>query len=389
MLMIAAFVACGVGSPVGDTGETASSGAPERFTVDVSADVSGADADGDLILDVDEGAGDSDGDGDPDWLDLDSDGDGLRDEGEAGDRDPATAPVDSDGDGVPDVLDLDSDDNCVPDAIEGAPLDGWPRNSDYRGLADHASVDDDGDGIYDEIEWGPDCAVSLDTDDDGLRDGIDRDSDGDTVDDMLETYLDSDRDGVMNFRDLDSDDDGLSDEEEAGGATTCFGASDADGDCWPDFRDSDADNDSLLDGDEVYVWGSDPLVADTDADGATDGVEGAAGTDPRDASERPTWVIELPYGRERAVSVAAPAAAAGALVRAHDPVGFVVGRPREVAASAGGYVRVSLVGVVRAGVVDAVHPVALSWSLDGAEVARETVWVTVGAMPAGMSCLPR
>jgi hypothetical protein len=89
------------------------------------------------------------------------------------------------------------------------------------------------------------------------------------------------------------------------------------------------------------------------------------------------------------VSVAVPAAAAGALVRAHDAVGFVVGRPREVVASAGGLVRVSLVGVVRAGVVDAVHPVTLTWSVDGAEVGRETVWVTVGAMPAGMSCLPR
>ncbi len=58
----------------------------------------------------------------------------------------------------------------------------------------------------------------------------------------------------------DSDDDGLSDGDELGLYLTR-----------PLLADTDGDG--LSDGDEVLVWGSDPLAADTDADGLTDGDE--------------------------------------------------------------------------------------------------------------------
>jgi uncharacterized protein (TIGR03382 family) len=101
-------------------------------------DLSLPDSDGDTILDVDEsesiidGFGcpsydlvDTDGDGVADALDTDSDDDGLLDSVEAGDTDPATAPVNTDatfGDGraddIPDFRDTDSDGGGFGDALE-------------------------------------------------------------------------------------------------------------------------------------------------------------------------------------------------------------------------------------------------------------------------------
>jgi hypothetical protein len=50
-----------------------------------------------------------------------------------------------------------------------------------------------------------------------------------------------------------------------------------------DPLDADSDDDGLSDGDEVNVHGTDPLDADTDDDGLDDGIEVMFGTDPLDA----------------------------------------------------------------------------------------------------------
>ena len=72
---------------------------------------------------------------------------------------------------------------------------------------------------------------------------------------------------------LDSDGDGLTDEEEAILGT--------------DPLNADSDADGLNDGDEVSVYGTNPLSHDTDGDGFSDGEEIADGADPTDNTNLP------------------------------------------------------------------------------------------------------
>ena len=58
--------------------------------------------------------------------------------------------------------------------------------------------------------------------------------------------------------------------------------SDNDGDGIGDNADTDDDNDFLTDGQEA-MFGTDPLMEDTDGDGLTD-FEGSLGTDPLNAA---------------------------------------------------------------------------------------------------------
>jgi hypothetical protein len=147
-----------------------------------------------------------------------------------------------------------------------------------------ASVDRDGDGVLDEDEG---LSERRDTDGDGRLDAEDPDADGDGVPDAVEAGdgdprtppVDTDRDGVPDLRDSDSDGDGVADASE--------GAEDSDRDGALDLRDPDSDGDGLADGDEVGSYGTSPRRSDTDADGATDLVEVAAGTDPREAADHP------------------------------------------------------------------------------------------------------
>lgn len=251
------------------------------------SEASSNDLDGDGISDADEGRADNvdtDKDGIPDYRDLDSDGDGILDAVEAGDHDLATPPVDTDGDGTPDFRDLDSDANGRSDTTDGV------EDLDGDNIGAYADPDDDGDGLDDEDELGPNPQQPTDTDNDGLADFHDTDSDGDTIDDMFEGINDYDSDGAANFIDLDSDGDCVPDRLEARGNPPV----DTDSDHHADFIDRDSDNDGLPDVSEdencngtVDAGESSPVATDTDADGVTDLVETAAGTDPTNPASNP------------------------------------------------------------------------------------------------------
>lgn len=121
--------------------------------------------------------------------------------------------------------------------------------------------DEDSDNVPDYIE----IALGMDTNKD--------DTDEDGLSDYLELYVtgtdpiysDTDEDGISDG-DEDFDSDGLTNLEELSLSTA------------PD--NIDTDNDGLTDYEEVNIYGTNPLVADTDEDGANDGVEIEVGTNP-------------------------------------------------------------------------------------------------------------
>ena len=135
----------------------------------------------------------------------------------------------SDMDTVPTVSDsdMDTDTDGVPDYVEN-----------YFGT-DNGKEDTDGDGLPDYAEFRSLtlAPLSTDTDGDGVPDGEE-----------------------------DTDGDGLSNAEEIQQGT--------------DLINKDTDGDLLTDGEEVYRYGTSPLLADTDGDGVSDGKEVLLGTDP-------------------------------------------------------------------------------------------------------------
>jgi titin len=129
------------------------------------------------------------------------------------------ASTDTDGDGTPDATDTDDDNDGVSDADESA------------NGTDPLLADTDGDGVNDGAEG------TTDTDGDGVIDPLESstaDADGDGVVDQS--------DNANNDGSNDSDGDGVSNEDES-------------------------------------TNGTDPLLADTDGDGANDGAEGTTDTD--------------------------------------------------------------------------------------------------------------
>jgi hypothetical protein len=58
------------------------------------------------------------------------------------------------------------------------------------------------------------------------------------------------------------------------------GQTNTDGDPQGNACDLDDDNDGLSDDDEIGIYGTNPLLEDTDGDGVNDGLEIEAGTDP-------------------------------------------------------------------------------------------------------------
>jgi hypothetical protein len=79
---------------------------------------------------------------------------------------------------------------------------------------------------------------------------------------------------------FDSDFDGLSDSAELGLGTNPL--------------DADSDDDGLTDGMEDFVYHTNPLSADSDGDGASDAAEVSAGTDPREPTSVPPVAVPVP-----------------------------------------------------------------------------------------------
>jgi len=239
-------------------------------------------------------------------LDIDMDNDGLTDYEEVNvyNTDP---------------MDADSDDDKLLDGVEVATWEadiydrltdlGWSlpfgalvtaKSEDARDHADPNMQDTDGDGLTDvlEIEFGCTYVNDDDSDDDGLQDGWEdrnRDGDWDFSDAVMGSSIShaplayNSTDSETDPCDRDTDGDGLTDGEEEGlfgldvtpeGVSTEVGSP---GGTIPlgtpestktiPALDIDMDNDGLTDYEEVNVYNTDPMDADSDDDTISDGIE--------------------------------------------------------------------------------------------------------------------
>ncbi len=293
----------------------------------------GTDTDGDGLCDLGDPDDDNDGvidsqDSDPlnPFLCADTDNDGC-DDCSTGTFDPANDGTDTDGDGLCDLGDPDDDNDGVIDSQDSDPLNPFlcadtdndgcedcltgtfdPANDgpdfDNDGICDQGD-DSDGDGLTDaeELLYGTD-PNDADSDDDGVLDG-----------DEVDWYTDTDGDGLINALDPDSDNDGLFDGTELG-----FGCSDPAtdvqaGHCVPDGDagqtttdplNADTDGGGVSDGSEdanlngvidsgegdPNVGGDDNTIIDTDGDGLSDALEAFLGSDPNDADTDDDGVLD-------------------------------------------------------------------------------------------------
>jgi len=132
---------------------------------------------------------------------------------------------------------------------QGIEVCGNADDEDCDGLIDNGCADSDNDGLFDKVEneigTNPNDA---DSDDDGVADNLE-----------AQVGEDSDGDGLINGLDVDSDNDGLFDGTEMGLDCSGPGTNAEAGHCVPD-----ADGGSTT---------TDPLNADTDGGGGTDGSE--------------------------------------------------------------------------------------------------------------------
>jgi len=252
---------------------------------------------------------------------LDSDGDNIADDGDgsgvAGDNacasltDPPSSPYnppvsidcddncpavvnpfqdDNEGDGIGDLCDGDDDNDGLPDGPDNCPF-----------VANISQLNSDADSHGDACDNCPndDNEDQLDTDFDGIGDVCDPDDDADGISDISDNcptvanpgQSDYDGDGLGDLCDPDADNDGLLNSEET---NTDWLDEDSDDDNYGDYEeiwhngqagyqfifnkdtnpnDPDTDNDGLLDGDEVYLYGYDPLLADSNGNGTDDGDE--------------------------------------------------------------------------------------------------------------------
>ncbi len=269
----------------------------EQEVFDFFTDPDDADTDGDGVIDGDEAFVDSDGDG---WNDAressvaDLDGDGYADQYDPDNWWPCVPSLladvcDQDGDGLTRAQELaygtdptnpDTDGDGEPDGAE-AHLD-----TDGDGINDaleSSIIDSDGDGIADEFDPATGTCETCDVDGDGLTtaqeaafgtDPNNPDTDGDGLLDGEEVWTDDDGDGKNNAiesRYADADGDDTPDQFDA----------DDDDACIPDVLAwaCDSDNDGLTSEQEVFVFFTDPDVADTDGDGVIDGDEAFVDSD--------------------------------------------------------------------------------------------------------------
>lgn len=236
-------------------------GLPDVVETVIMTDPNDADSDDDGLLDGQEPDydKDTDADGKINALDPDSDGDGLFDGTEAGkdcanpatDAAKATCVADADPATTTSPINKDTDGGTVSDGVEdfnkNGRIDAGETNPNDP-ADDVMAKDTDGDGIPDNVEVaiGTD-PNDADSDDDGLIDGQEPDFD-----------KDSDGDGLINALDPDSDNDGLFDGTEAGKDCTNAATNVAGGNCVADADPTTTTN---------------PLKKDTDDGGKPDGAE--------------------------------------------------------------------------------------------------------------------
>ncbi|MCP3668906.1 MAG: hypothetical protein GY814_00405, partial [Gammaproteobacteria bacterium] len=228
---------------------------------------------------------------------VDSDNDGVNDLNDAFPQDP-TEWSDLDGDGIGDNADSDDDADGVPDLNDAFPQDPteW-LDSDGDGQGNNADTDDDNDGVADINDLFPlDPTESSDNDGDGIGDNADNDDDNDGVADAVDVFpfdptesIDTDNDGIGNNSDTDDDGDNLSDADEVG----VYGTN-------PLLADSEGDG--MSDGWEVQYGlnpNSNDANADLDEDGFSNLEEFLGGSDPSDVLDLPFETIdELVLGNQ-------------------------------------------------------------------------------------------
>jgi len=240
-------------------------------------------------------------------LDIDMDNDGLTDYEEVNVYNTDPMDADSDDDKLGDGVEVATWEAAIYDRL--ATTLGWSlpfgagvtaNSSDARDHADPNMQDTDGDGLTDNLEIAFGCTYvnDDDSDDDGLQDGYeDADQDGEW--DFSDTVMgDSTSHAPLTYNstasetdpcDRDTDGDGLTDGEEEGlfglevepegvstevgspGGTISLGTP-ASTKTIPAL-DIDMDNDGLTDYEEVNVYNTDPMDADSDDDTISDGIE--------------------------------------------------------------------------------------------------------------------
>jgi hypothetical protein len=234
---------------------------------------------------------------------VDSDGDGMGDLDEideasgyyGGTRRPSPNDSDSDDDGISDgdeanithtdfcVADTDCD--TVIDGGAGLPAIGEVETWSWTEIRDHADPlmqDTDGDGLRDDVEIAAGCPFvnDDDSDDDGLQDGHE-DADGNGIVNWIGNSL-TQGSGETDYCVADTDADGLRDGEEEymfgasvlpKGVSAFVGTEGGNLAVTVPALDTDIDNDGLTDYEEVNLFQTDPMDADTDDDMVSDGAE--------------------------------------------------------------------------------------------------------------------
>jgi len=163
---------------------------------------------------------------------------------------------------IPVIPPVNTDTDAV--TIKDTDNDGLSDKEEEKLGSDPLLVDTDGDSIPDNEEVGADYTNPLDTDQDGTIDVLDSDDDNDGTSTLIEEKI-----GTSALR-ADTDEDGVNDTDEIGSDTNK--PLDTDGDSTINALDTDDDDDGLETADEILL-GTNPLLADTDGDGLSDGDE--------------------------------------------------------------------------------------------------------------------
>jgi len=287
------------------TGDADGEGLTDLEEFNLGIDPNNTDTDGDGFSDYEEvtfygtdpAASDTDGDGlsDEDEMFLyatdpvvpDMDDDGLTDGEEILLYGSLPRNPDTDGDGMSDGFEIRYFENFDRDGTEDFDGDGVTDLEEYQNGIDPTNEDTDGDEIEDGRElniYGTDPA-NPDTDGDGASDGEEitsgtnplyYDTDGDGLWDGVETrtgvFVDESDTG-SDPRTPDTDEDYLTDGEEVKLYGTDPNLLDTDADGMPDWWEADYDQDGVPDAAEVRLYGTSPKNPDTDGDGMPDGYE--------------------------------------------------------------------------------------------------------------------